>query len=165
MKTAKNILAMLFVATTLVFASCSKDEDDNKDNSPSISLDGTSWEATSNSSFTYMNNQIDVDILFSLDFTSKECEMFTDINVQFPAAPQNNRHQSSTDNFKYKFDGKTLKLIDRESNSASEVMDFNAADSTFIMYIPNVTQSGINLRDMFGSDRLIFRLIRGTLNL
>lgn len=166
MKTTKSILAMFFVATALVFSSCSKDDDKdgNNDNTPSISLNGTSWEALANSSFSYMNTQIIVDALLSLDFTDQECEMFTDINIQFPAAPQNDRHQSATDNLKYRFNGESLQLIDPESNSLAELMRYNAADTTFIMDIPDITQSGINLRDMFGTDKLVFRLIRGTIN-
>ena len=38
-------------------------------------------------------------------------------------------------------------------------MTYNPADTTLVLEIPNETYQGINLRDVYGSDKMVFRKV------
>lgn len=164
MKTTKKLLAMCFVAMTMMFSACSEKENEPVD----IDLTGTSWEANIENVYNYQGlMEISVSGVLSMDFSSStEGELFTDVTMS--AAGMQDQSMNETEPFTYTFDGTTLTLTSTGENAVpgdNGTMTYNAADKTFFMMVPDEEiAQGMNLRDIFGSDRVVFRLVRGTVN-
>lgn len=165
MKTTKKLLAIFIVAATMMFAACSE-----KENNPvSVDLSGTSWEATIDNVYNYQGI-VDMIIsgVMSMDFTSSTAgELYTNVTVSVPDIPGNDQTMDDTEEFTYTFDGTTLTLTSTGEDATTGdngTMTYNAGDKTFTMIIPDESYEGMNLRDLYGSDRVVFRLVRGTVN-
>ena len=94
MKTTKKLLAMCFVAMTMMFSACSE-----KENNPvSVDLSGTSWEATIDNVYNYQGI-VDMIIsgVMSMDFTSSTAgELYTNVTVSVPDIPGNDQTMDDT---------------------------------------------------------------------
>lgn len=172
MKTMR-FLAMFFMAATMVFASCGKDENDNGNNGNNPQpnpqpqqkeLVGTSWQADAGNSFSYSGITMNYSAQFIMDFlTDTTGEMFTDVTVEIPAMPSANQHQSETSAFNYTFDGTSLIIIDE--SGYQDTLPYNATDNTFIMNIPaeageTFAEMGLTVEDVFGTDKIVFHQTR-----
>ena len=153
MKTAKNILAMIFVATTMLFASCGDKEEKTL---TAKDLNGTSWEANIVNSASQGGVQMNIDLHFALDFTSTtEYEMFMDLNLEVPTYPAANQRMNETDAGTYTIDGN--KLVMTSTDGTNEVLTYNSKDDTFSMSVPDDEEE---LHEMLGADKVIFHRTR-----
>lgn len=179
MKTPKFFIAMLFMAAALAFAACEKEDNNTNNNSNTpgtqdpepdpepavLVLAGTTWETSFTNSYSYMGMvDMNIDAYMSMEFNSAtEGEMFTDITMEVPAMPDMGTTMDTTEAFTYTFDGTTLTMTSTGADSEEGdmgTMTYNPQDTTFYMMIPDVTQQGMNLRDLYGSDRVIFHKVR-----
>ena len=173
MKKTMRFLAMMFVAATVLFAACGKDPvepepqpDPQPDPQPqpTMQLPGTSWETNFSNTYTYMGFDMNITAHMVMDFNNAtEGEMFTDFTLEMPAYPAMNQTQDTTEAFNYTFDGTTLTLTSTDPDAEEGdqgTMTYNPEDTTFIMIIPDETYEGISIRDLYGSDRMIFHTVR-----
>ncbi len=165
--------AMFFMAATMVFASCGKDEptpgNGGSDPQPrpqpqQKELVGTSWQADANNSFSYQGFTMNYIVQFTMDFiTDSTGELFTDVTVEIPAMPAANQSQNETTAFNYTFDGTSLAITDE--SGITDTMPYNATDNTFTMNIPAeageaLAELGLTIEEVFGSDKVVFHQIR-----
>ena len=163
MKTTKRILAMLFVAATMVFAACG-DKDNENDNPQPVNMDlsGRAWQGAVSSNYTYMGLiQMNINANITMHFTiSTEGEALISYILEVPSAPDYNQNNEQTSAFTYTFDGSKLILTptDEEQGEDSLLgeMNYNSANNTFVMPIPEGTYEGINLREALGTDQVVF---------
>ncbi len=165
MKTTKRLLAMMFVAVAMMMAACEKDDD--KPQTRSISLAGTTWESTVNSTTTQQGFEMLVNLNWTFDFnTDVAAEAFLEMQIEVPAYPQANQNQNETFPLNYKFDGKqcTVYYVDEETGEVLEedfsVMRFDSRDTTFYLGVDDA-----DMERILGVDTLVFHLTRGTLTL
>ena len=165
MKATKTILAMLFAAAFMTFAACSKD---NNDPEPQpvhyYDLSGTTWESQMANTFSYMGIvEIDLDLFASLDFFSDTSgESYYDLTMA-------GENQNYTEQFTYKFDGTALTLytVHNDTTMTEDIYLYDRTNNTFWQEVPDEVIEGtpINIRDLYGSDRIVFHLVRGTFSL
>lgn len=173
MKKTLRFMAMMFVTTTVLFASCGKDPveptpsptpEPEPQPQPTMQLAGTSWETSFSNTYTYMSIAMNISSYMVMDFNNAtEGEMFTDYSMEVPAYPSLNQTQDTTEAFTYTFDGTTLTLTSTGEGAEEGdmgTMTYNPEDTTLVMMIPNETVEGINMRDLYGSDRMIFHKVR-----
>lgn len=167
MKTTSKLLAMLLMATTMVFAACEKDSTDKPENpidnprNENINLAETSWEGMAESDYLYQGRvNIHITCTVTLDFNDATSgEMFMNVDIEVPQDPTANQKQNETFPFTYTFNGKTCTL--RDANKPTELLSeiqYNAANKTFTMTIEDAATV-----EMLGTNTIVLHLTRGTL--
>ena len=170
MKATRNILVMLIAAAIMTFAACGEKEPEPQPQ-PTLhnyDLSGTTWESHIVSTYMYMGTiEMDIDQLYSLDFTNDTAgEMFVDVSMEMPSYPAGNQTQNYTEPFTYKFDGTilTLTVVD-DTSTYTDQYNYDRENNTFWQEIPNESYQGINMRELYGTDRIVYQLVRGSFSL
>ena len=94
-------------------------------------------------------------------------ERFIDFTLDIPMIPSASQHQTGTDPVTYYFDGNELILTYVDENEEYyDTLLFRAADSTFLMPVPDyeLDGMGITYQELMGTDTMVFTKTRGTLN-
>lgn len=169
MKTTMKRMYLYLTAVAVLFAACTKDPveptpEPEPEPDPVPELAGSSWECQITNTYMYQGMiEMNLDIFNTLDFTSTtEGEFFVDYNMEVPAMPSANQTQNETTAFTYTFDGTTLTMTSTEEGAEAGdvgVMTYNPADTTFIMEIPDETYEGINIREVYGTDKMVFHKV------
>lgn len=161
MKTTKKLLAIFFVAATLVFSACSKEKEEVK---PAIDLAGTSWEASVHNNTTVRGMSMVIDMQTTLDFRSaNEGEFFVDLMLELPDIPGGNQHQNLSEPFTCVMKGNTLTITQvNAEGSEPESFDltYNPADNTLMMPVPADMIEGMNPQQLLGTDKMVFHQIQ-----
>lgn len=176
MKTTLKIMAMLLAVATLTLAACKKDnpqpepQPQPQPQPQQTDLSNTTWESTFQNTYMYQGIMaMNIDAVMQLDFFDSESgEFFTDMVIEVPDYPAANQTQNATEPFTYTFDGTTLVLTSTEEGSEEGDMGemiYDPSNNTFYQIIPDEVMEGINLRELYGSDRIVFQLINGTFGL
>lgn len=164
----KRMMAMFFVAATMVFAACG-DKDNNSDepqNPQGINLTDRAWKADIQTTYNYQG-MVDMDIEASITvaFTNTtEGQLTVYYNISVPIMPTMNREDEQTEAVTYLFDGTTLTLTPTDASQeegilGDMVMTYDQTENTFIMDIPDESYEGLNLREVLGADHLTFHEI------
>ena len=159
MKTTKKILALFFVAATMMFTACSEKENDN----PAIQLAGTGWESSIQNSTTISGVNMNLELQLVMDFKSdKEGELYAYISIEVPAMPAANQTQDMIDPFTYTFKGNTLTITSNDENGEDSdmVLTYNPADNTFTAPIPPDMTDGMDPQQLLGTDHVVFHQAR-----
>jgi hypothetical protein len=176
MKTTLKIAAILLAVATLTLAACKKD-DPQPEPQPQpepepqqIDLSITTWESSFQNTYMYQGVMaMNIDAVMQLDFfDSENGEFFTDMVIEVPDYPSANQTQNVTEPFTYTFDGTTLVLTSTEEGAEEGdmgEMTYDRSNNTLYQIIPDITENGINLRELYGSDRIVFHLINGNFGL
>jgi len=168
MKNNFRILATLFVAATLVFAGCKKDDvnpitPDNPDNPGDDPIEniyiGTSWESHLESQFTYQGILEEITYDLTLDFLdSVNAEIFHDLYVYLPDFPSYSQSDNYTESFTYAFLADTVVLygsfIDDETGDTVDYkyeMSHDKVANTLTMVLDDA-----DMRDIMGTDTVVF---------
>lgn len=172
MKANKTILAMLLAATFMTFAACGEKEEPEPEQ-PQVhyyDLSGTTWESQMSNTYSYMGMlDMNIDLFTSLDFINDTAgESYIDFSMEVPAQPTANQTQNYTEQFTYKFDGTILTLYTVEDTTRYvETYNYDRSTNTFWQEVPDEVVDGtpINIRDLYGSDRIVLQLVRGNFSL
>ena len=164
MKQKLQLLAMLFVATTMTLGlvAC---QDDEPEQPAVLNLAGTTWEAQAEQT-VYQEVQpgyaieMNVSLNAVIDILDdKNADLFMDIAVEVPAVPAANQNVTQDDTCAYTFDGTTLVLHNQEGdgfNGGNDTLTYHADANTFTLHIYDP-----DAKEMLGVSELTFHQTRG----
>ncbi|MBQ8704094.1 MAG: hypothetical protein IJ524_06945 [Bacteroidales bacterium] len=160
-------LLMAFFVAAMLLTSCHKDDPDPQPEQPSgqtVTLASTTWEALEEGPYTYNYSGVDIEMQIRMNmvldlFDQENGELFVDLNVEVPAVPAADQHQTFTESCTYTFDGTSLVLTSKDADATEGddgTLTYHPETNTFTMPIDDS-----DIEEMLGKTELTFHQTRG----